>query len=187
MRVLLIDNKDSFTYMLGDYIVQCGAICDVLRPGQITETTMYDAMVVSPGPGRPEHAPGLMPLLKELMEKMPVLGICLGHQAIGELMGANLDKAMLPRHGKVDRITHHGDPIFEGIPEVFMATRYHSLALRQLQAPLHIIAHADDGEIMGIRHDYLPIWGIQFHPESCETRDGLRLIKNYLSLAAHIA
>jgi anthranilate synthase component 2 len=186
MKVLLIDNLDSFTYMLKDYIEQCGADCEVIRstePLHLFSTHTYDAVVISPGPGTPTQSGHLMALLPEFIYNKPVLGICLGHQAIGEFFGANLQSAILPRHGKVDEITCTNDPVFEGMNHTFNATRYHSLILKDVRSPLLITAFSTQDEVMGIRHETLPVWGIQFHPESCQTENGIRIMKNYLALA----
>lgn len=187
MRVLLVDNLDSFSYMLKDYVGQCGATCDVIRtyePLMQTNTSVYDAIVLSPGPGTPDKAGFLMPFLNTVINTKPILGVCLGHQAIGSFFGADLVKADLPRHGKVDLVLHQGnDPLFDGVPLSFEATRYHSLLLKQINPPLHITAKSMSGEVMSLRHESLPVWGIQFHPESCKTQNGIRIMKNFLALA----
>jgi anthranilate synthase/aminodeoxychorismate synthase-like glutamine amidotransferase len=186
MRVLLIDNLDSFTYMLKDYIEQCGATCDVVRNNQdllSIELLPYVAVVISPGPETPVKAGNLLNFLKNKMQAIPVLGVCLGHQAIGELFGAKLVHAKIPRHGKVDKVVHVEDPLFKGVDKEFDATRYHSLILENIKAPLQIIASSINNEVMAIKHQSLPIWGIQFHPESCKTEFGISIIKNFLVLA----
>ncbi len=188
MKVLLIDNFDSFTFMLKDYLEQSGADCEVIRNDvKITNQQLqaYDALVISPGPGRPEEAGNLMQILSMAIQELPILGVCLGHQAIGEYFGARLEKGLKPMHGKVSTIIHYDDELFLTIEKQFKATRYHSLVLRNLPESLTAIAHSqDDGEIMAIKHIELPIYGIQFHPESCLTNSGLDLIQNFLGLAS---
>jgi anthranilate synthase/aminodeoxychorismate synthase-like glutamine amidotransferase len=186
MKVLLLDNYDSFTYMLKDYIEQCGVVCDVERNDSIDvldEINRYDALVISPGPQTPARAGKLMEALKRYVLLKPILGVCLGHQGLGVYFGARLIKAKQPKHGKIDTLTHKEHPLFAGIPPTFDATRYHSLVIDSLPPELEIIAQSSTNEIMGIAHKSLPLWGIQFHPESCTTDFGLLLIKNFLKLA----
>lgn len=188
VNILLIDNYDSFTYMLKDYIEQHGPACTVIR-NDAPELVSYlndnapDAIVISPGPCAPKDA-GLLPgLLHRILHAYPVLGVCLGHQAMGAYFGAALVKAELPRHGKVDTIKHNGNKLFDGVPVAFDATRYHSLLLKDVPVELEVIALSPTGEVMGIAHKTLPLWGIQFHPESCMTGYGKQMIENFLLLA----
>lgn len=187
MKILLLDNYDSFTYNLYDYLLQAGAECQVLRNDALSiqafERLDFEAIVFSPGPKRPADA-GLMPLLIErLHRRVPMLGICLGHQAIGEFFGARLVKASVPMHGKTTQIRHNGHPLFRDIPERFSVMRYHSLLLESLDdTPLECIAATDDGEIMALAHRHLPITGVQFHPESILTAHGLQLLKNWVEM-----
>lgn len=186
LHILLLDNYDSFTYMLKDYIEQQDAICTVLRndnPEVMSMVKQVDAIVLSPGPQAPRDAGLLMNVIEASYVYKPVLGVCLGHQAIGEFFGATLQKATVPMHGKVDRITHTRDLLFEGIPETFQATRYHSLLLTEMAECLEVIATSAKGEVMALRHKQLPVWGIQFHPESCLTEYGEVMIKNFLLAA----
>jgi anthranilate synthase component 2 len=186
MKVLLLDNYDSFTYMLKDYIEQCGVVCDVKRNDDVNVVeaiNRYDVLVISPGPQTPMDAGRLMESLQRYAFEKPILGVCLGHQGIGMFFGARLIKALKPKHGKIDMLTHTAHPLFANIPHRFEATRYHSLILDSLPPELEIIASSADGEIMGIAHKSLPLWGIQFHPESCATGFGLQLIQNFLNLA----
>jgi anthranilate synthase/aminodeoxychorismate synthase-like glutamine amidotransferase len=186
LKILLLDNYDSFTYMLKDYIEQCGAICIVRRNDDldlISEISDADALVVSPGPQTPNEAGQLMHVLYQFNQVKPILGVCLGHQGIGLTFGAKLVMAQLPKHGKIDLVKHYGHSLFNDIPTTFSATRYHSLILEQLPADLEIIAVSPTNEIIGIAHKSLPLWGIQFHPESCTTEFGLQLIENFLKLA----
>jgi anthranilate synthase/aminodeoxychorismate synthase-like glutamine amidotransferase len=188
MKILLLDNYDSFTFMLKDYIEQCGVLCLVMRNDDKhlqAEIAEHDALIISPGPETPKQAGSLLPMLNEFVSHKPTLGVCLGHQAIGMHYGAKLGKAFKPMHGKVDTLFHNGNKLFAGLPHSFHATRYHSLILSDLPIELQTIAYTADGEIMGIAHKSLPLWGIQFHPESCTTPFGLTIIKNFLSLAQH--
>lgn len=187
MNVLLLDNYDSFTYNLYDYLQQAGAHCRVLRndalPPEDFETLDFDAIVLSPGPKRPADA-GCMPaLIERWHERTPILGICLGHQGLGEFFGARLVHAGLPVHGKTALIRHAGAHLlFEGIPVEFNAMRYHSLILESLEGtPLLPLAHTASGEIMAFAHERLPLAGVQFHPESVLTEYGLDLLKNWLN------
>jgi para-aminobenzoate synthetase component 2 len=188
MTILLIDNYDSFTYMLRDYFEQEGAECLVIRndsaelPG-LVKSGKADGVVISPGPCAPKDA-GLLPgLLPQIFQSYAVLGVCLGHQALGEYFGARLSKASVPMHGKVDRLSHNGNILFSGIPQIFEATRYHSLLLDQIPVELEVIASSGKQEVMGIAHKTLPLWGIQFHPESCMTTFGKQIIRNFLLAA----
>lgn len=190
MEILLLDNYDSFTYMLRDYIAQCCAVCKVLRND---EDLLYeaaagcDALVLSPGPQTPTDAGRLMEVIARFVQVKPVLGICLGHQAIGEHFGAKLVKAALPKHGKVEVISHDQHALFDGVPQHFEATRYHSLLLQELPAELAVIARSAAGENMALAHRSLPVYGVQFHPESCMTAAGLGIIKNFVRLAKQYA
>lgn len=185
MKILLLDNYDSFTYNLYDYLLQAGAQCQVLRNDALSlaefEQLDFDALVLSPGPERPAQAGLMMPLLARLFDKKPILGICLGHQGLGELFGARLVPARRPMHGKTSWITHDGHPIFKGIPSPMEVMRYHSLLLESLEGtPLQSIAQTDEGEIMALAHISLPLLGIQFHPESILTKAGLQMLKNWV-------
>lgn len=185
-HILLFDNYDSFTYMLKDYIEQNGAVCTVVRndhPEALELLMQFDAIILSPGPQAPKDAGKLMQAIAQIHQHKPILGVCLGHQAIGEFFGATLQKATVPMHGKVDCITTVADPLFEGIPETFQATRYHSLLLTHIPECLAVLATSSKSEVMALRHKQLPVWGIQFHPESCLTEYGGLMIKNFLLAA----
>ncbi len=188
MTVLLLDNYDSFTYNLYDYLRQAGAECVVVRndaPDLLAfSPDDFDAVVLSPGPGRPEEA-GLMPdLLAAWHRALPILGVCLGHQAIGLFWGAQVVRAPLPMHGKTSPVRHIGHPLFAGIPRRFSVMRYHSLAVVGWeQTSLRPLAWADDGVLMALAHRSLPIVGVQFHPESALTEHGLTLIDNWVAWA----
>lgn len=189
MKILLLDNYDSFTYNLYDYLLQTGVECRVLRndalPLEAFDDLGFDAIVFSPGPKRPKDA-GLMPaLIERYHDRAPMLGICLGHQALGEFFGAKLIKAKVPMHGKTTVVRHSGHPLFAGIPERFTVMRYHSLLLESLDnTPLECIARTDEGEIMALAHRSLPILGMQFHPESILTEYGLQLLRNWVAVCS---
>ncbi len=189
MKILLLDNYDSFTYNLYDYLLQTGADCRVVRNDALTLDTFgeldVDAVVLSPGPKRPSDA-GVMPdLIRRYHRDIPILGVCLGHQALGEFFGARLIRAELPMHGKTTPVQHTGHPLFEGIPEQFTAMRYHSLLLESLDGtPLDCIARTAAGEIMALAHRDLPLTGVQFHPESILTDYGLQMLKNWIKIAS---
>jgi anthranilate synthase/aminodeoxychorismate synthase-like glutamine amidotransferase len=188
-KILIIDNYDSFTYNLFDYFCQLGTACRVVRNNEFTLTEFcaldFDGLVLSPGPKRPADAGLLMALIDYFHDKKPILGICLGHQGIGEYFGASLIKAAIPMHGKTSVISHNGHPLFEAIPKQYQVMRYHSLALENLAGtPLDILATTAKGEIMAIAHQELPIYGVQFHPESILTDFGIVLLENWLNLVA---
>jgi len=189
MTILLIDNFDSFSYMLKDYIEQCAANCVVYRNNEITLDELskihFDAIVISPGPLSPSFAGISLDLIHHYYRIKPILGVCLGHQAIAQYFGAKIIKAKLPRHGKVDKMLHSKGLLFDDIPTEFSATRYHSLISEDLPDCL-IINCVCGNEIMGIQHKELPIYGIQFHPESCQTEYGITIIKNFVAIASDL-
>ncbi len=187
MKVLLLDNYDSFTYNLYDYLLQTGVACDVYRNDALSLTGFeqldFQAIVLSPGPKRPADAGLMLSLIERYKEQVPILGICLGHQAIGQSFGAQVVKARLPMHGKTSIIRHLEHPLFEGIPEHFEAMRYHSLLLDSLDnTPLRSIASSAEGEIMALEHISLPLMGLQFHPESILTEYGLQVLENWVKM-----
>lgn len=186
-RILIIDNYDSFTYNLFDYFCQIGTDCQVIRNNELTFEQFcaleFDGLVLSPGPKRPSDAGLLMPLIDYFHDKKPILGICLGHQAIGEYFGATLSNSPIPMHGKTSTIHHQHHPLFGGVPASYSVMRYHSLQLENLSAtPLAVIAKTDTNEVMAIAHQYLPIFGVQFHPESILTEHGIALLENWVRL-----
>lgn len=191
MKVLLIDNYDSFTYMLKDYIEQCSTECVVKRnDSQDLDDSFirnFDGMVFSPGPGIPSNSGMVIKLIRDYHNILPMLGVCLGHQALGEFFGATLSKSKHPKHGKTDKINFANHELFSGIHESFIATRYHSLILENITDPLIPIAWTEESEVMAIAHKALPLWGIQFHPESCMTTEGIRIMKNFLNLVKRLS
>lgn len=187
--ILLIDNYDSFTYNLVHYLGEVGAQTRVARNDQLTAEDALamgaEAIVISPGPCDPSKAGICLDLIRRGAGRVPILGVCLGHQAIGEAFGGRVVRAPRPMHGKLSAIRHEGTGIFAGIPSPFQATRYHSLTLEAETFPsvLQRTAHSEDQVIMGLAHKELPIFGVQFHPESITTEHGHRLLKNFLAIA----
>lgn len=183
--ILLLDNFDSFTYNLVDFFHQLGAECKVIRNDvalhEIIQET-YEAVVLSPGPETPARSGNLMQVIDHYKERLPILGICLGHQALGQYFGASLQKANQPMHGKICRILCEEDYLFQGINPSFNVVLYHSLILKELPAAtLSPIAQTDVGEFMALKHVHLPIRGIQFHPEAYLTENGLIILQNWLA------
>ena len=189
MRVTLIDNYDSFTWNLVHYIGSLGADVRVYRNDQISVAEVMsgdpDAIVLSPGPCTPKDAGICLDLIAAAGDRAPLLGVCLGHQAIGEAYGGEVVRAPLPVHGKMAEILHHGETVFRGVNGPFQATRYHSLVIRRdtLPADLVITAETADGLIMGVSHRRLPVHGVQFHPESILSEHGHLILQNFLDLA----
>jgi para-aminobenzoate synthetase component II len=185
--ILLIDNYDSFTYNLAQYLGQLGEKLEVHRNDQITLSDIAakkpDRIVISPGPGTPEKAGIIIDVIREFGGKVPLLGVCLGHQAIGQAFGGRVIRAPEIMHGKTSRIHHDTKTIFHGLPQDFVATRYHSLIVERETLPkdLEISAEAD-GLIMGLRQSKMRIEGVQFHPESVLTEVGMQLLRNFLAL-----
>jgi anthranilate synthase component 2 len=184
--LLMIDNYDSFTYNLVQYLGELGAEVEVFRNDAITldqvDKLAPTHIVVSPGPCTPKEAGISVPLIEKFAGKIPILGVCLGHQSIGQAFGGRVIHAQTLMHGKVSTISHAGRGVFSGLPDRFTATRYHSLAIERstLPACLEVTAQAEDGEIMGVRHRELAVEGVQFHPESILSEHGHRLLDNFL-------
>jgi anthranilate synthase/aminodeoxychorismate synthase-like glutamine amidotransferase len=186
--ILVIDNYDSFTYNLVQYFGELGAELAVRRNDQTTlrevEELRPDKICISPGPGTPDDAGISNELIRQFGPHTPVLGVCLGHQCIGQVFGAEVVRADRLMHGKTSPILHEGDGVFRGLPIPFEATRYHSLIVRRETLPdeLEVIAETSEREIMGLRHRRYPIHGVQFHPESIMTGEGKKLLANFLAL-----
>jgi anthranilate synthase component 2 len=184
--LLLLDNYDSFTYNLADYFLQCEAEIEVVRNDQLDLSTVldkYNGIIISPGPGEPKDAGCTQELLNQFHQKLPIFGVCLGMQAIGEYFGLNLVRADYPMHGKVSELNYHlNHPLFSKITAPLNVCRYHSLVLEDDSASnLSIVATSKEGEPMALVHNQLPIWAVQFHPEAILTPQGLTLINNWLS------
>ncbi|MBC7724174.1 MAG: gamma-glutamyl-gamma-aminobutyrate hydrolase family protein [Burkholderiaceae bacterium] len=191
-RILVIDNYDSFVYTLNGYLLQLGAQTTVLRNDAFAVSDAssvlqdYDAVLLSPGPGTPAAAGVSIPIVREVLETgQPLLGVCLGHQAIAEALGATVTHANELMHGKTSLITHDGSSFYDGVPQPFRATRYHSLAVVDSTVPdsLHVTSRTAGGVIMGVRHESAPVFGVQFHPESVLTEGGYLMLANWLAVA----
>ena len=189
-RVALIDNYDSFTFNLVHYLGELGADVTVWRNDEISvEDTLAgepDAIVLSPGPCTPNEAGICLDLVRAASDTTPILGVCLGHQAIGQAFGGDVVRARAPMHGKVSRISHNARGVFHGLNGPFQATRYHSLVIDRSTAPpeLEVSAETDDGLIMAVAHRNRPVHGVQFHPESIASEHGRQILRNFLDLAA---
>jgi len=186
--ILLLDNYDSFTYNLAQYLGRMGQTLEVRRNDKITldeiEMLEPERIVISPGPCTPKEAGVSVPLIERFAGKIPILGVCLGHQAIGAAFGGRVIRAPQVMHGKTSEIHHDSKTIFRGLPQDFPATRYHSLIVERKSLPksLEISAETEDGTIMGLRHRKMKVEGVQFHPESVLTDAGFRLLENFLSV-----
>ena len=186
-RVLIIDNYDSFVYILAQYLGELGHNPIVLRNDKLTTDGVSDldpdTILISPGPGTPDDSGISMELIEEFKEKIPIFGVCLGLQCIGEFFGGNVIRAPAVMHGKTSLIKHDGKSVFKSLPNPFEATRYHSLIVDRGTLPddLEVTAETDDGLIMGLRHKIFPVEGVQFHPESILTNVGYSLLENFFS------
>ena len=186
-RVLIIDNYDSFVYILAQYLGELGLNPIVLRNDKLTTDGVLDldpdTILISPGPGTPDDSGISMELIEEFKEKIPIFGVCLGLQCIGEFFGGNVIRAPAVMHGKTSLIKHDGKGVFKSLPNPFEATRYHSLIVDRGTLPddLEVTAETDDGLIMGLRHKIFPVEGVQFHPESILTNVGYSLLENFFS------
>ncbi|MFH1878056.1 MAG: aminodeoxychorismate/anthranilate synthase component II [Candidatus Omnitrophota bacterium] len=186
--IFVVDNYDSFTYNLVQYLGEMGQEIVVSRNDKITiegiASLSPEKIIISPGPGTPADAGISKEVISFFQGKVPILGVCLGHQCIGEVYGAKIVQGSRIMHGKVSPVYHNGKGIFSGIPSPFTATRYHSLVIEpdSLRDPLEIIAWTEDQEIMGVCHRSMHVWGVQFHPESVLTSEGKRLLKNFIGL-----
>jgi anthranilate synthase/aminodeoxychorismate synthase-like glutamine amidotransferase len=185
--ILLIDNYDSFTYNLAQFLGQLGEQLEVRRNDQITVDEIAakkpERIVISPGPGEPQNAGICIDVIRKFTGKIPILGVCLGHQAIGYAFGGKVVRAPVLMHGKTSRIHHDSKTIFRKLPQDFVATRYHSLIVQKKGLPRELEISAEtDGLIMGLRHRKLPLEGVQFHPESVLTEVGMQMLRNFLAL-----
>lgn len=191
--ILVIDNYDSFTYNLVQQFGELGAEIKVVRNDQLTLEDVRrlnpSHIVISPGPGTPDDGGISLDVIREFGPTTPVLGVCLGHQCIGQAFGGVVDRAPKLMHGKTSQIHHADDPLFAGMSNPFTATRYHSLIVERPTLPdsLEVIARADDGQVMGVRHKQYPVVGVQFHPESILTVEGPKLLQNFLQMTPVVA
>jgi len=191
--VLVIDNYDSFTYNLVQYCAELKERVRVVRNDRITADEIVrlrpKRIIISPGPGRPENAGISCEVIRRCAGAVPILGVCLGHQAIGFVYGGRIVRAKRLMHGKTSRIRHTGAGIFRGLPQGFVATRYHSLIVDRGSVPdcLEITAWTDEDEVMGLQHRKVPVFGVQFHPESILTDEGKNLLKNFLDIGSNSA
>jgi para-aminobenzoate synthetase component 2 len=187
MRLLVVDNYDSFTYNLVQYLEILGAICDVRKNDAIdvhgVRALAPDAILISPGPCSPNEAGASLAIIEALSPRLPILGVCLGHQALAQVYGARVVRAERVMHGKTSPIFHDSRTLFAGLPQPFVATRYHSLIVERssLSTDLEVSAWTHEGEIMGLRHKRFPLEGVQFHPESILTIHGIELLRNWLN------
>ena len=188
MRIILIDNYDSFTFNLFHYLSSLKVSVDVVRNDKINQYQIlkkkYDMIVISPGPGNPNQSGNCLRIVKSLYKKIPILGVCLGHQIIGQVFGSKIIQAQKLMHGKTSKIISKKIGILKNLPKTFEATRYHSLIINKktLSEDLEITAETKDGLIMGIKHKIYDVHGVQFHPESIKTKIGIRILKNFINL-----
>jgi len=189
MRVVVIDNIDSFVYNLVQYVGELGAeplVFTNRTPPERIELVRPERLIISPGPGRPESAGYTLEIIRRFAGRVPILGVCLGHQAMGQAFGGRVVQARRLMHGKVSAIRHDGSRLFRGVPNPFEATRYHSLILEESSLPgcFRVTARTDDdeAELMAMEHRELPLFGVQFHPESILTKHGMRIMKNFLEV-----
>ena len=187
MKILLIDNYDSFTYNLFHYISKIKKNVEVVRNDKIDGKTIlkkrYDKIVISPGPGNPDQAGNCLKIVKQVHKKIPILGVCLGHQIIGQVFGSKIIQAKKLMHGKTSKIKSKKIGILKNLPSTFEATRYHSLIIdkKTVSKELEITAETEDGVIMGVQHKKFNIHGVQFHPESIKTKFGIKILKNFIN------
>jgi len=187
-KIILIDNYDSFTFNLYHYLSSLRVNVDVIRNDQITSKEIlkkkYNKIVISPGPGNPNQSGNCLKIVKSLYKKIPILGVCLGHQIIGQVFGSKIIQAKKLMHGKTSKIMSKKTGILKDLPKTFDATRYHSLIIdkKSLSKDLEITAETKDGLIMGVRHKKYPVHGVQFHPESIKTKIGIKILKNFIKI-----
>ena len=187
-KIILIDNYDSFTFNLYHYLSSLKVNVDVIRNDQITSKEIlkkrYKKIVISPGPGNPNKSGNCLKIVKSLYKEIPILGVCLGHQIIGQVFGSRIIQARKLMHGKTSRIISKKNGVLKDLPKTFEATRYHSLIIdkKSLSKDLEITAETKDGLIMGVRHKKYPVHGVQFHPESIRTKIGIKILKNFIKI-----
>ena len=187
MKIILIDNYDSFTFNLYHYLSSLKVNVDVIRNDQITSNEIlkrkYNKIVISPGPGNPNQSGNCLKIVKTLYKKIPIFGVCLGHQIIGQVFGSKIIQAKKLMHGKTSRIISKKNGVLKNLPKIFEATRYHSLIIdkKTLSKNLEITAETDDGLIMGVQHKQYNIHGVQFHPESIKTKLGMKILRNFIN------
>ena len=187
MKIILIDNYDSFTFNLFHYLSSFKINVDVVRNDKINQHEIikkkYDKIVISPGPGNPDQSGNCLKIVKSLYKKIPILGVCLGHQIIGQVFGSKIIQAKKLMHGKTSKIISKETGILKNLPKTFEATRYHSLIIekKSLSKDLEITAETDDGIIMGVQHKKFNIHGVQFHPESIKTKLGIKILRNFIN------
>ena len=187
-KIILIDNYDSFTFNLYHYLSSLKVDVDVIRNDQITSEEIlkkkYNKIVISPGPGNPNQSGNCLKIVKSLYKKIPILGVCLGHQIIGQVFGSKIVQAKKLMHGKTSKIISKKIGVLKNLPEIFEATRYHSLIIdkKSLTKDLEITAETKDGLIMGVRHKKYNVHGVQFHPESIKTKLGIKILKNFIRI-----
>ena len=187
-KIILIDNYDSFTFNLYHYLSSLKVFVDVIRNDKITPNEIlkrrYNKIVISPGPGNPNQSGNCLKIVKSLYKKIPILGVCLGHQIIGQVFGSKIIQARKLMHGKTSKITTKKNGILKNLPKTFEATRYHSLIIdkKSLSSDLEITAETKDGLIMGVQHKKYDVHGVQFHPESIKTKLGMKILKNFIRI-----
>ena len=187
-KIILIDNYDSFTFNLYHYLSSLKVHVDVIRNDKITSKKIlkrrYNKIVISPGPGNPNQSGNCIKIVKSLYKKIPILGVCLGHQIIGQVFGSKIIQARKLMHGKTSKITTKKNGILKNLPKTFEATRYHSLIIdkKSLSSDLEITAETKDGLIMGVQHKKYDVHGVQFHPESIKTKLGMKILKNFIRI-----
>jgi para-aminobenzoate synthetase component II len=183
--ILIIDNYDSFVHNIARYFRELGAHVNVVRNDEVPERIHAKGIVISPGPCTPNEAGASLDVIKRFSGKTPILGVCLGHQAIGQVFGGKVVRAKHPMHGDSSPITHDNSTMFKGLPQGLTVGRYHSLIVEDIVATdLRVTAHSDDGEIMGLEHTSHPTFGVQFHPESILTEHGYDMLRNFLKVTA---
>ena len=191
-KIILIDNYDSFTFNLYHYLSSLKVHVDVIRNDKITSKEIlkrrYNKIVISPGPGNPDQSGNCLKIVKSLYKRIPILGVCLGHQIIGQVFGSKIIQARKLMHGKTSKITTKKNGILKNLPKTFEATRYHSLIIdkKSLSSDLEITAETKDGLIMGVQHKEYDVHGVQFHPESIKTKLGMKILKNFILSLIHI-